>query len=129
MGTLPRRHCQNGARGRAFPLARVGLFARKTLPRLSKNCTVSYLSGHYPILLLSVATLAVLVCVFYLIVPRLVKNKEDHGVYKYSLLISNYGYMGYALVEAVYGDQLLTLSTCDYGEDDGRFVVVAKRVQ
>ncbi|MBQ8527795.1 MAG: class B sortase [Lachnospiraceae bacterium] len=32
-------------------------------------------------------------------------------------------------VEAVYGDQLLTLSTCDYGEDDGRFVVVAKRVQ
>lgn len=32
-------------------------------------------------------------------------------------------------VEAVYGDQLLTLSTCDYGEDDGRFVVVAKRIQ
>ena len=32
-------------------------------------------------------------------------------------------------VEAVYGDQLLTLSTCDYSEDDGRFVVVAKRVQ
>lgn len=32
-------------------------------------------------------------------------------------------------VEAVYGDQLITLSTCDYGEDDGRFVVVAKRVQ
>ena len=32
-------------------------------------------------------------------------------------------------VTAVYGEQLLTLSTCDYGEDDGRFVVVAKRVQ
>jgi len=32
-------------------------------------------------------------------------------------------------VQAEYGDQLLTLSTCDYGEDDGRFVVVAKRVQ
>jgi len=32
-------------------------------------------------------------------------------------------------VEAVYGEQLLTLSTCDYGEDDGRFVVVAKRIQ
>ena len=31
-------------------------------------------------------------------------------------------------VTAVYGDQLLTLSTCDYQENDGRFVVVAKRV-
>ncbi len=31
-------------------------------------------------------------------------------------------------VTAVYSDQLLTLSTCDYQENDGRFVVVAKRV-
>ena len=32
-------------------------------------------------------------------------------------------------VTAVYGDQLLTLSTCDYQEKDGRFVVVAKRIE
>lgn len=32
-------------------------------------------------------------------------------------------------VTAEYGDQLLTLSTCDYQEKDGRFVVVAKRVE
>ncbi len=31
-------------------------------------------------------------------------------------------------VTAVYGDQLLTLSTCDYQETDGRFVVVAKKI-
>lgn len=31
-------------------------------------------------------------------------------------------------VTANYGDQLLTLSTCDYTEDDGRFVVVAKKI-
>ncbi len=31
-------------------------------------------------------------------------------------------------VTASYGDQLLTLSTCDYQEEQGRFVVVAKRV-
>lgn len=30
---------------------------------------------------------------------------------------------------AVYGDRLLTLSTCDYQEPDGRLVVVAKKVQ
>ncbi|MCM1186660.1 MAG: class B sortase [Lachnoclostridium sp.] len=32
-------------------------------------------------------------------------------------------------VTAEYGDQLLTLSTCDYQEKNGRFVVVAKKVQ
>ncbi len=31
-------------------------------------------------------------------------------------------------VSAVYGDELLTLSTCDYQETNGRFVVVAKRI-
>ena len=31
-------------------------------------------------------------------------------------------------VTARYGDQLLTLSTCDYQEQDGRFVVVAKKI-
>lgn len=29
----------------------------------------------------------------------------------------------------VYGDELITLSTCDYYTDDGRFVVMAKRVR
>lgn len=31
-------------------------------------------------------------------------------------------------VTAQYGDQLLTLSTCDYQQSDGRFVVVAKKI-
>lgn len=30
---------------------------------------------------------------------------------------------------ATYGDQLLTLSTCDYTQDNGRFAVVAKKVK
>ncbi len=32
-------------------------------------------------------------------------------------------------VTAEYGDELLTLSTCDYQEANGRFVVVAKRIE
>ena len=32
-------------------------------------------------------------------------------------------------VSASYGDKLITLSTCDNSEEDGRFVVVAKKVK
>ena len=32
-------------------------------------------------------------------------------------------------VDAQYGDQLITLSTCDYDEANGRFVVVCKKVK
>lgn len=32
-------------------------------------------------------------------------------------------------VTAQYGDQLLTLSTCEYSQDDGRFAVVFKKVE
>jgi sortase B len=32
-------------------------------------------------------------------------------------------------VTADYGDKLITLSTCDSSEEDGRFVVVAKKVK
>ena len=32
-------------------------------------------------------------------------------------------------VTAEYGDELLPLSTCDYQEENGRFVVVAKRIK
>lgn len=31
-------------------------------------------------------------------------------------------------VSAKYGEQLLTLSTCEYSQEDGRFVVVAKKI-
>lgn len=31
-------------------------------------------------------------------------------------------------IDAVYGDELLTLSTCSYHADEGRFVVVAKKI-
>lgn len=32
-------------------------------------------------------------------------------------------------ITAEYGDELLTLSTCDYMEEDGRFVIVAKKIK
>ena len=31
-------------------------------------------------------------------------------------------------ITATYGEQLLTLSTCEYSQEDGRFVVVCKKI-
>ena len=40
-----------------------------------------------------------------LFIPKLLtKNKSDQAVYAYSLLIPNYGYMGYALSESLLGE-------------------------
>ena len=68
--------------------------------------------------------------------------KEDEVVFKYYQFInvnSQEEYQSYMNemknlsfydtgVSAQYGDVLLTLSTCDYHEENGRFVVVAKRI-
>lgn len=68
--------------------------------------------------------------------------KEDEIVFKYYQFIDANGekefdsYMQEMAamsfydtgVTAQYGDQLLTLSTCDYQQKDGRFVVVAKKI-
>lgn len=68
--------------------------------------------------------------------------KEDEIAFKYYQFIDANGEVEFAShmqemaemslydtgVTAEFGDQLLTLSTCDYQETDGRFVVVAKKI-
>lgn len=70
-----------------------------------------------------------------------VYSQEDTGAfryYQYAYLSDEADFAAYveqvkkaALydtgVKAQYGEQLLTLSTCSYHTDDGRFVVVAKK--
>lgn len=52
-------------------------------------------------------------------------EKEFNAYMKEMELISVYN----TGVKANYGDQLLTLSTCDYEDENGRFVVVAKKMK
>jgi len=79
----------------------------KVFASFASRCTPAYLAENYSLLLLSVAVLAVMALIVYLAVPRFVKNRDEQSVYKYSLLIANYGYMGYALVESLYGQAVL----------------------
>ncbi|MBO5056459.1 MAG: class B sortase [Lachnospiraceae bacterium] len=52
-------------------------------------------------------------------------SEEEFNYYMNEMSILSLYYTG---VTASYGDSLLTLSTCDSSQTDGRFVVVAKRI-
>ncbi len=54
-----------------------------------------------------------------------VNSEQEFNSYMQEMAEMSYYDTG---VTAEYGDQLLTLSTCDYQEKDGRFVVVAKKI-
>ena len=51
---------------------------------------------------------------------------EDYNYFYNNIMLRNYYTSG---VECEYGDQFLTLSTCDYVFSDSRFVVVARKVR
>ncbi len=53
-------------------------------------------------------------------------SEEEFNSYMNEMAAASYYDTG---VIAEYGDQLLTLSTCDYQQDNGRFVVVARKVE
>ena len=69
----------------------------------SNTFNAEYLRTKYAILITSLIILIVSVSIASLVVPRLVKEKKDRAIIKYSVLISNYGYIGYAMCESIYG--------------------------
>ena len=53
------------------------------------------------------------------------KNEDEFNDYVFNAKKASIYNTG---VTANYGDQLITLSTCEYSQEDGRFVVVAKKI-
>lgn len=80
----------------------------KVFGTFSKNFTVSYIKNNYVTIIISVSVLVALAFVSWLISKPLTKNAYERKVYRYSLTISNYAYMGYVLTEQLFGTQGLT---------------------
>lgn len=78
-----------------------------TFRSFASNFTVAYLKEKYYIVLLSVAILVVLEVVFRFAVKPLTRDAYKRALYQYSLMISNYAYMGYALAGALFGETML----------------------
>ena len=73
----------------------------------SNNFTVEYLSQKYTLIIIS----AVFVVGMYLLgkplAKLLTKQPYEQAVYRYSMISSNYGYVGYTLAQALFGDTML----------------------
>lgn len=80
----------------------------KVFGTFSKNFTVDYIRYNYTTILISV-TLLLLLALLAAPISRLLSQKPyERNVYRYSLTISNYAYMGYVLAEELFGAQGLT---------------------
>ena len=75
---------------------------------MSKNFTPVYLKENYTIVLASLVILGILILLSYPIARFLTKDSYDRRVYRYSVTICNYAYLGYVLVEEALGLSGLT---------------------
>lgn len=69
----------------------------------SQRFTVTYLQEKYPLVLISIGILVILEILARLVAPRLSKGSYQRLVYRYSLVMPNFGYFGYAVMQGLFG--------------------------
>ncbi len=80
----------------------------KVFGTFSKNFTVDYIRYNYVTIIFSLILLAALALLAVPLSRLLSRQDYERRVYRYSLTISNYAYMGYVLAEELFGEQGLT---------------------
>ena len=73
----------------------------------SRNFNISYIKQNYSLMLVSLAILAILIVISIFVPKLLTKHPYKRKVYEYSMIIANYGYMGYPLTKILFGEQVL----------------------
>lgn len=79
----------------------------KVFNTFATKFTPAYLSQYYPLLLGAAVILTALALIAIPLSRLLTKDGYMRNVYHYSLTISNYGYVGYALAEGIFGKDVL----------------------
>lgn len=80
----------------------------KVFATFAKNFTVSYITDNYKTIFVSTAFLFAIILISKLCAHALTKEEYERKVYRYSLTLANYAYMGYALCEWLFGESGLT---------------------
>ena len=73
----------------------------------SNNFTVAYLSDRYPLVIVSAVFVVVMLLVSFPLSKLFSRNAYHRAIYQYSMISSNYGYVGYTLAKALFGDEML----------------------
>ncbi len=76
------------------------------LKTMGTQFTVSYVTSNYETILVSFAVLLAVMLLAYFICKFIAKDRYERYICEYSLVISNSGYMGYALAESLFGSSL-----------------------
>ncbi len=79
----------------------------KVFSTFANNFSPTYFAENYILPLSALVLLAGLCVVSYFASKALTQNRYERRVYNYSFVITNYGYLGYALIEAVFGEAVL----------------------
>lgn len=76
---------------------------------MSRYCTVETIGTHLSNILLSAVGVAIAIGIAYLLVRFFAKGgTAEHGVFLYALAFANSGYMGDPVVQALFGDEILS---------------------
>lgn len=80
----------------------------KVFNTFANNFSVDYFIDNYTLPLAALVLLAVLVLISRFASRALTKKEYERKVYTYSFTITNYAYLGYALIGSVFGDVVLS---------------------
>ena len=70
-------------------------------------CTGENLRANAGGLVFSIVMLGIYAALACLLAPRFAANREEEGIYRYALAITNYGFMGNSIVQGLLGDAML----------------------
>ena len=71
------------------------------------RCTIDNLTSKITFLLYSLASLGIALGLALILTPFFAQKKEERGIYRYSFMVANIAFMGNAVVEGIFGEEIL----------------------
>lgn len=98
----------NNSAGETLSALEVNLFMPAyLLLNLATNFKITNISGHLTSIAISICFLLFLILISGVLARVFEKDKKKRGIMVYLFAFSNYGYFGYPMVSAIYGEQVM----------------------